>query len=253
MNYGLWLSAAGMQVNEYRQALVANNLANINTVGFKHDLAVIHERRVESQSNPDAFRYADPFYDRLTGGVWVRPTYHSFEQGPLTHTGRPLDVAIQGDGFFVVREGNEIRYTRDGRVVINDEGALVSAAGEGRIKFLDDGGNPVVVDRNRQVTISPDGTVEQDGTRVAKLNVVDVDAPQELRKVGKNLFMATDPTTRPSGSSLRAGFIEGSTVNPVQGLANMIEVTRTYEMNARMITLQDGINGLAVNRVGRIG
>lgn len=253
MNYGLWLSAAGMQVNEYRQALVANNLANVNTVGFKHDLAVFHERRVESQGNPDMSGYADPFYDDLTGGVWVRPTYHSFEQGPLTHTGRPLDVAIQGDGFFVVREGDEIRYTRDGRVVINDEGALVSAAGEGRIKFLDDAGNPIVVDRNRQVTISPDGTVEQDGTRVAKLNVVDVDDRQELRKVGKNLFAAADPATRPSDSSLHAGFIEGSTVDPVQQLANMIEVTRAYEMNARMITLQDAINGQAVNRVGRIG
>jgi len=252
MEYGLWLSAAGMQVNEYRQALTTNNLANVDTVGFKHDLAVIQERRVESRTDPLGAAYGDRLLDNLTGGPWVRPTYHSFEQGPLNHTGNSLDVAIEGDGLFTVRDGADVRYTRDGRMSINDKGELVSVVGEGRIRFLDEAGSPIVVNRGRPVTIGSDGVVRQGDARVARLGVVDVDDTNQLRKVGKNLFLADGATSRPSGSALRAGFVEGSTMSPVDGLAGMIEVSRAYEMNARMLSLQDSLIGQAVSRVGRL-
>ncbi len=253
MDYGLWLSAAGMQVNEYRQALAANNMANVDTVGFKRDLAVIHERRVESATDSRGLRYRNPLYDGMTGGPWVRPTYHSFEQGAFRPGGKH-DVAIDGDGFFTVLDGDQPRFTRDGRMTINTQGELVSMAGNGTIKFLDEGGSPIVVNRHQPVDITAGGSVEQDGTRVARLGVVDVDDVRKLRKVGQNLFIGTnDVKTQPTTSSLKVGFVEASTVTPVEGLMTMIEVTRAYETNARMITMQDEINGQAVNRVGRIG
>lgn len=252
MDYGMWLSAAGMQVNEYRQALVSNNMANVNTTGFKHDLAVIHERQVESRTNPEGFLYRNPLLDNMTGGPWVRPTYHAFVQGPL-EKGGSLDVAIEGDGFFTVHDGNEVRYTRDGRMALNDEGELVSVTGEGRIRFLDDSGSPITVDKSKPVEISASGVVEQGGVPVATLGVVDVDDTQKLRKVGMNLFRGDDVRTQSTTSRLCPGFYEGSTVNPVDALTGMIEVSRAYELNARMIQMQDTVNGDAVNRVGRIG
>jgi flagellar basal body rod protein FlgG len=208
---------------------------------------------VESAVDPRGVRYRNPLYDRMTGGPWVRPTYHAFEQGPFRPGGKH-DVAIDGDGFFTVLDGDQPRFTRDGRMMVNEQGGLVSVAGNGAIKFLDDGGSPIVVNRNQPVEITAGGTIEQNGTRVARLGVVDVDDVQKLRKVGKNLFIGTDDVqTQPTTSSLEVGFVEGSTVTPVDGLLTMIEVTRAYEMNARMITMQDQVNGEAVNRVGRIG
>jgi len=103
------------------------------------------------------------------------------------------------------------------------------------------------------VEISADGVVEQGGTPVATLGVVDVDDPQKLRKVGMNLFRGEDVRTQPTTSRLRPGFCESSTVNPVDALTGMIEVSRAYELNARMIQMQDSVNEDAVNRVGRIG
>jgi flagellar basal-body rod protein FlgF len=252
MDYGLWLSAAGMQVNEYRQDLIANNLANIETVGFKHDLAVISERRVESQANPAESRFADPVLDGMTGGTWVRPTYHSFEQGVLVKTDQPLDVAIEGNGFFTVRDGDQVRYTRDGRFAINPRGELVSAADGGRLRILDEEGSPIRVDRSQSVTISPTGVVLQGSEPVAKLGVVDVDDPQKLRKVGGNLFVGVGETAKPSTSQVYPGFVERSTADPVGMLAQMIEAARAYEANARMVTLQDELTGRAVTQIGRI-
>ena len=125
--YGLWLSAAGMKVSEHRQTLLANNMANANTTGFKRDLAVVTQRRVESQSSPAGFPFAHPVLDGLPGGVNVRPAYQSFEEGSIEWTGRPLDVAVEGDGFFAVTDGKVTRYTRDGGFTRNEKGELALA------------------------------------------------------------------------------------------------------------------------------
>src|SRR3972149_5037155 len=99
-SYGLWLSAAGMKVNEHRQTLLANNMANAQTTGFKHDLAVVMQRQVESKEGASGLPFAQPVLDGLPGGVNVRPTHYSREDGPIEWTGKPLDVAIKGEGFF---------------------------------------------------------------------------------------------------------------------------------------------------------
>ena len=92
-SYGLWLSAAGMKVNQHRQTVLANNLANANTTGFKHDLAVVMQRQVESAESPSGFNMTQPVLDTMGGGLDVRPTYKSFKQGPVESTGKPLDAS----------------------------------------------------------------------------------------------------------------------------------------------------------------
>jgi flagellar basal-body rod protein FlgF len=252
MTYGLWLSAGGLQVNQYRQEILTNNMANVDTVGFKRDLAVIHERQVEAATSGGA-AYSNRLLDRLGGGNWVRPTYTDFEQGGLLHTGADLDAAIEGKGFFTVRDGNELRYTRDGRFTLSPKGQLVLATGNGSTQVLDDAGRPIQIDaKGEKITISADGTIRQGRTPVAKLGVAEFSDPQQLRKVGKNLFRATEGRPQaPQDSSVRGGFVEDSAQNATTGLVDIIEVTRAHELNARMITLQDQTIGQAVNTVGR--
>ncbi len=256
MTYGLWLSAGGLQVNEYRQSVAANNMANIDTVGFKRDLAVIHERDVESAARPGQQPFSDRLLDSLSGGVWVRPTYTSYDQGHLEQTGRNLDTAIFGDGFFRVSDGTTENYTRDGRFTLNPDGDLVMVAGSGRYHLLDDNGTPIhVADPTLgPIAIGKDGAVMQDGTAIARLGLADFTDKTQLRKIGENLF-ENDGDARPvtPQTTVLSGHVERSTVDPISALTDMIEVTRAYEMNARLISLQDDTLGQVVGRVGRIG
>lgn len=253
MTYGLWLSTAGLQVNEYRQSVLANNLANADTVGFKHDLAVMQERPVASAGGDP--RFAHRVLDGMTGGTWVRPTVHTFERGEFEQTGNPLDVAIDGDGFLSVSDGSETRFTRDGRMTVNPGGELVLTAGEGRWRVLDDVGQPMVVDPTAggTVEVSDDGTIRQGGAAIGTLGVVAFADRSQLSKVGGNLYRNAGPQPAATDARVRSGHVERSTVNPVAGLAKMIEASRAYELNARMISMQDQTIGMAVTTVGRIG
>ena len=159
MIYGLYLSAGGLQSSEYRQNVVANNIANAGTTGFKQQLAVLSERRVEAdEDGPTSARHK--LLDDLTGGTFVRPTFTDFARGTLEISSNPLDLAIAGDGFFHVEAAGEDRYTRDGRLTIDEAGTLVTVSGH---KMLDGEGGPIVVDplSAEPVSVSPDGVVLQ--------------------------------------------------------------------------------------------
>jgi len=256
VSYGLWLSAAGLQTNEYRQSLTANNLANVETVGFKRDLAVLRERQVESAADPQQQSYSNPLLDAMSGGTWVRPTYTSFEQGSIEHTGGEHDLAISGDGFFAVSDGNTDLYTRDGRFTRDPvAGELVMVAGDGRYRLLDEAGHAIAITDAElgPVNIAKDGTISQGGTILGKLALVDFEDRTLLRKTGAGLleYQGSDRPNQGTGVIL-SGYLEGSTVDPATELINMIEVTRAYELNARMLALQDETIGLAVQRVGLI-
>lgn len=254
MSYGIWLSAAGMQTNEYRQMIAANNIANVDTAGFKQDLAVMRQRRVASEIDPMQRRFTNPMLDAIGGGLGVRPTYTSFAQGDLEQTGNPLDAAIVGDGFFTVTDGDATRYTRDGRFTRNTRGQMVLVTGGGQFRVADQAGQPIVIPSSaKNVSIARDGTVSADNKPVARIGVVDFADRTVLRKTGAGLFADDDNKTVPATGEVISGAIEKSTVDPAAGLANMVQVARAYELNARMITIQDQTLDLAVNRVGRIG
>jgi len=252
-SYGLWLSAAGMKVNEHRQALLANNMANAQTTGFKHDLAVVMQRRVESKEDAGGLPFAHPVLDGLPGGVNVRPAYHSEEQGPIEWTGKPLDVAIQGEGFFAVSDGEATRYTRNGEFAANSQGELVMANEAGRWRVLDEGRVPIRLDEaGGEVSVSDGGTVRQGNIVVGKIGLVTSENPRSLRKVGENLFEATTAEMKPASGRLITGSREGSTFDVMQGLATMIEASRAYQMNATMIQLQDQLTQQATMTLGRV-
>jgi flagellar basal-body rod protein FlgF len=251
-SYGLWLSAAGMQVNEHRQNVLANNMANINTTGFKRDLALIQQRRLEVEETPAGREYTHPLFDGLSGGLAVMPGHTSFEQGMIEKTGRPLDVAIDGRGFFTVSDGNLTRYTRDGVFTMNAVGELALTAGEGRWRVLDDGGKPVQLERGgAQVTVSGQGTVRQGDVVVAQIQLVTNNNEQALRKAGENLFENQNGQMVAADGKTIGEARELSNFDMMRGLASMIEVSRAYQFNATMIQMQDHAIGQAVTRVGR--
>jgi len=212
---------------------------------------VMRQRPMESQSSAAGLNWAHPVLDGLPGGVNVRPSFTAFEQGPIEPTNKPLDVAIEGDGFFEVSDGQRTRYTRDGSFTINAAGSLVMSAGNGRWRVLDENGNPIVVDPAGGVPeVSSNGTVRQGGEIVGKLSLKTTDHKQTLQKTGENLFETSSPMTS-TAVRLIPEALEGSTVDPVQGLASMIEATRAFQMNATMIRIQDELAGLATSTLGR--
>ncbi len=251
--YGLWMSAAGMKVNEHRQTLLANNMANANTTGFKRDLAVIRQRVNERFASPDGFAFRHNVFDAIPGGIDVRPTRPDFSQGPIEGTRRPLDAAIDGRGFFAVSDGSVTRYTRDGRFNLNAAGDLVLSAGDGRWRLLDDSGSAIRVDpEGAPVSMTARGTVRQGDDEVARIGIVDTDHLEVLHKVGGGLFDADDASLRPIEARLVPESLEGSNFDVMSGLASMIEASRAYEMNAQLVRLSDQTSSVAINTVGRL-
>jgi len=252
MVYGIYLSAGGLQTNQYRQEVLANNLANVSTVGFKPDLSVVNERRIESNERFTDPALGDPTLDGLTGGSLVAPTYTSFEPGSIQQTGNPLDVALTDDSFFVVEDGDKQCYTRDGRFMVNAKGSLATVTGGRLVLGVDS--QPIQVSQNAasRVTIDGSGRVRAGDTVFGQVGTVVFEDRTRLRKVGGNRFEAIGATPQRVEPNLRVGAVEGSGVDPLQTLVSLMQVTRAYEMNATLLGLSDSTLNRAVNDIARI-
>jgi len=236
-----------MLVNQYRQDVIANNLANVDTAGFKRDIPSFSERLVEARLDLGATRHR--VLDSQTGGIWSAPTHTDWEQGPLDATGNPLDAAIDGTGFFAVQTDEGVRYTRDGQFVTDPHGRLVMAQG-GWPVLSRQGGQIVLSEDAGRASLSPDGRVMVNGQAVAEVQVVGFDDPDALRKVGRNL-VESEAEPRPIDRHLRSGVVEKSNVDAVAEMASMIEASRAYQINVQMITMQDTTLERLVNEVAR--
>lgn len=254
MNYGLYLSATGVLTNSYRQDVIANNLANSETIGFKRNFAIFHERLAEAVASRQP-RASDPLLDRIGGGLLVSPTAVDTSQGELEFTGRNLDLAVQGQGYFAVQEGKTTRLTRDGRLMVDRQGNLVLGNGTGQ-RVLDEKGKPIAIDVSvaPDLRISEDGTISADNKPLARLGLFDVPDPSQLVKLGGALLSYPDTKAmRPSTATVRSQFLERSNVDPTHELTQLIDAQRQLEANANMIRYQDQTMGKLVNEVGKIG
>ncbi len=257
MNYGLYLAAGGAISNLYRQDVIANNLANVNTVGFKPDDVYFRQRlpeRLESGAP------VEPKYllEQLGGGRLVNPPVVKLRQGSLTATGNTFDLAIQGEGFFAVSDrsggGEEsIRLTRDGRFTLNDRRELVMATTG--LRLLDVDNRTVRLDHDGEVSIRSDGSVVQDGGVVATIQLTAPLRPQELAKLGDNLLKlpSNDPAQRrPAGGRFVQHHLESSAVDPLLTLNALIGVAKAAQANLKMMQYHDHIMGQAINTLGRV-
>lgn len=249
MIYGLYSSAAGMLTNEYRQNVIANNLANADTVGFKQDIAVFAERPPESLAGNYAGPSADNL-DGLSGGVWLGRTQTDFSPGPLKQTDQPLDVALDGPGFLTVEVNGRPQYTRDGRLMKDATGQLRAVSDGAPVLGL--GNLPIMLNPvGGRPSVDEDGRIYQNGAMVGRLALADFADYGALRPTGAGRFDAGD--AQPGGSSARvfSGHLESSGVEPVRELVNMIETSRAYQINAQMIAVQDQSIGRLVSVLAR--
>ena len=248
---GLYAAATGMINQMTRLDKVANNMANVNTRGFKGDQVVSRAFDEELLLRLDK---GQAFLSRHIGtinhGVYVDRLVTSFNQGSLQETGKATDVAIKGDGFFVILTQEGERYTRDGGFMLDHEGRLVTLDGwpvAGRM-------GPIFVE-SQNFVIDSEGNVMVGGRYVDRLRLVNFQDLQALRKVGHNFYINPDPENNLQiefeGEVLQ-GFVESSNVDVVRETVDMITALRNYESNQKVIKMIDSVLSKTVNELGRV-
>lgn len=250
MAYGLYMSAEGAQAQSRRMEVIANNLANVDTVGFKRQLAVFQARYSEAEQQGHS-QAGGGSIDDIGGGIELLSTDTDFSQGTLHRTGVNSDMALRGDGFFLVRRGSEDFLTRAGNFRITDRGELVTQHGDA---VLTEGGSPVVIAQpNQPFTVNPDGSIQQGGDQ-QRLAIVKTGSPAELERVGENLFRPLGEHTPVSAAErqVAGGFLEASGSTAVNEMVEMIETSRILEANMNLMQTQDQMFGNLVTRLTRV-
>jgi flagellar basal-body rod protein FlgF len=255
VSYGLQISASGVAAALYRQDVFANNLANIDTAGFKPDVPSARPRQAVREEDGVFDLPSNALLERLGGGVLLNANRVSMKQGALRQTGGPLDVGFQGRGFLVVggaADQGEVLLTRDGRLARSAEGVLVLASSGAAV--LDDSGSEIRLAATGPVTIDGDGTVVQNGAPLGRLGLVDVPPGVALTKLGQSLFRAGVPadSLTPAAGRLSQGAYEESASDEVASLMQVTAAGREVETNLAAMMQHDRLMDRAINTVGRV-
>lgn len=268
MSKGIYTALSGAIAQGQRLDTIANNLANVNTPGFKRDSQLFKEYLTAYEKEPGTITVPripasiESFYDMQGGDkayVDAQGTFTDFSQGALKKTGNPLDLAIEGDGFFEVNTPDGVRFTRVGAFNVDSDGRLVTKQG---VPVLRDGGagqDPATREiklRSANVTVSSNGEIFDNGQSVGRLALVNVGNKDALQKVGHTLYTIKD-TLDPQLAvaqepKIHQGFIEASNVNTVREMTDMITATRVFESTQKGIQAYDQMMGKAVNEVPKL-
>ncbi|MCL6639497.1 MAG: flagellar hook-basal body complex protein [Firmicutes bacterium] len=259
----IYTASSGMRNHQVRMDVIANNISNVNTTGFKSGRVNFAEMLSQS--------YLSNAYTQVSGntqnssqiglGVSVSAINNNFSQGDLQTTGRVLDVAIAGEGFFMVTPSSDsiqddnIYYTRDGDFYINKDGYLVNSSGQ---FVLDDQKQVITISDPAtaisSLSIDTDGNVKVNGQQTAKIGVAVFNNPEVLAKMGGNLYKNPDPANitpvlNPAGEiyKIDSGTLEMSNTDLTTEFSNMIMTQRGYQANARVITTSDQMLGELVD------
>ena len=236
---GLYSAAAGMAAQQQHMDAVANDLANVDTTGYK-SLRTGFRDLLYTQAGKAAGANVD-----VGAGAAATQLGRSLSQGALQTTGRVLDVAISGQGFFQVRTAaGQTALTRDGNFHLDSGGRLVNSTGD-RVQ-------PAITvpagTAEDEVSIASDGTVNVAGKQVGRLRLVTVRSPEGLAAAGSNLFTATaasGPVRGVNGANLQQGYLEGSNVDMADAMVGMMDAQRGFEMASKAIQMQDEMAGIA--------
>jgi flagellar basal-body rod protein FlgF len=227
--------------------VVANNVANIDTNGFKRRSTVFQEFLM-----PTARHEHFQGRDKRLSYVQDRGTTLNFGQGTQERTGNPLDVALQSDALFVVRSGpGGERYTRNGALSVNARGQLVNS--DGHVMLTDQG--PIqIAPTETDIKIAPDGMVSTDQGNRGRLRIASVPNPQALRNEGQNLFSTPNPLrpAEPREARVAVGVIEKSNVKPVLEIARLMEINRSYQSIASLLQRADELRRSSINRLADV-
>ncbi|MEA1884829.1 MAG: flagellar hook-basal body protein [Thermotogota bacterium] len=250
---GIYTAAMGMLVEEAKVNTTANNLANVDTAGYKKDSLVfstyLKQEIYRTESLSEEQKRSN--IGKMESGVVLDESQAFFSQGAIEMTNRQYDFALQGDGFFTVeREDGRQYYTRNGQWHRNSENFLVDSVGN---YLLTDGGERITI--NDQIFVASDGSITQEGVLTGRIAVVQFDDNTGLRKVGDNYYSQTEFSGEPeqnfSATVVQGGY-ERANVNAVREMLNLITAQRHFEITQRVVTTEDQLLDAAVNRVGRV-
>jgi flagellar basal-body rod protein FlgF len=236
-------AASGLRARMESLDLLANNIANASTGGYKAD------REFYSLYTAPEAQGSDPV---STMPVIEKP-WIDLSQGIVHSTGSPLDVALSGKGFFSVQGPSGPLYTRNGNFSMAPNGTLVTSDG---YAVLSAKGAPVTLQPSRPMEISTDGTVTQDGAVIGQLGVVDFTSTADLSKQGSNYFKVSGPAVRPtpsSGTTVEQGKLEASNTGSAEGAVRLIGIMRQFEMLQKAVSLATEMNKRAVEEVAKVG
>ncbi len=240
----LYIASTGMITQRQKMDVVTNNIINVDTTGYKKDMLI-------SRSFKDLMieRMSNSMIGPQNTGVHLDDVITSFDQGDLEPTERLSDVALEGDGFFVVNTANGVRYTRDGAFAVTPEGFLVNSEGN-----YVQGTNGNIYVGSGAFTIDEQGYVIVNGVTANRLQLVTFGDLTGLEKVGSNLF-ANASAGAPQAATeckVKQGYLEGSNVDMAEEMVTMVELNRAYQVNQRVVTMLDQSLGKTVNEVGRL-
>ncbi|QOZ44193.1 flagellar basal-body rod protein FlgF [Bradyrhizobium sp. CCBAU 53340] len=251
MQNALLIGLSRQMTLERQMDVIANNVANANTNGFKADHSLFEEY-LRSNAHEDNFIGSD----RRVSYVQDRGTYRDVGQGPMEATNNPLDMAISGNAFFAVQADGAERYTRDGKFALSSTGQLMTSDGN---LVLGTGGPIVFQPTDHDINVAPDGTVtvlegtaKTDSIR-GKIKMVTFDDPAKLTKLGANLYDTGSATQQPdTKSTLQQGYVEKSNVNSVVEMTRMVEVMRAYTGVANLLQQQSDLHKSAIEKLADV-
>jgi flagellar basal-body rod protein FlgF len=245
VNNGIYTAYSGMQAQLDALDVLANNLANLNTAGFKEEKAFF----TYLNQSLDGSQGSENLNETINKSVRVGTSLNA-TAGSLTPTGRNLDIAIEGNGFLVVDTPHGVRYTRNGNLHLNAKSVLSTSEGF-----------PVLGDTNQAISlgsgkiqINSNGAVSMDGAAVGRLKVVTFDDLSTLQKEGHSLFVShANPTVeRPSDATIRSEYLEQSNVNSVSSIVKMVDILRNFESIKKCVDLvMNDINTKVIDKLGR--
>lgn len=266
---GVYTALSGAMAQSLKMDTIANNMANVNTPAFKRDQQLFqeyvtaHEKEPPVTPIPRDVASIESFYDMQGGDkafVDAKGTFTDFSQGGLKHTGNQFDVALDGKGFFEVMTPNGVRLTRAGNFTLDGNGQLVTKDGYPVLLSGGEGGadpaaRVIRVEGSGNFNVADNGDITFGDQALGRLSVVEVLNPDSLMKQGQNLYgfkanMAPELQTI-AVPSMKQGFVEGSNVNIVQEMTDMIQTQRVFESTQKAISAYDSMADKAVNVVGK--
>lgn len=240
MQYGIYVGLSGAVLTDHNVDMISHNLANVSTPGYKREEIAFRSYLMDEDRGPGGITKAIyPDSERL---VTVGGRITDLSPGEITHTGNPLDVAIEGKGFIAVETPAGERYTRSGNLKLDGEGLLQTAEGFPVLS----GQGPINLPKGRSIVISQDGGIDVDNARVSSIRMVGLDSPV---KIGQGFYSGQ---VVPTDARILQGSVEGSNVEVFREMVGLIEAVRAYETNQKVIQSFDNIYGRAANDLGRI-
>ncbi len=245
MDNVLYVGLSRQIVLQHEMEVIANNVANVDTNGFKVEALMVQTDPEKVKSGGAGSPLNTSVNFPLDAGV-----ARDFTQGELKRTGGDFDLGIQGDGFFKVQTANGERYTRNGAFTLDDQGRIVTSAGD---PLQGDGGDVTLDPKKGPPSVSADGTISQQGQVVGKVALVNFASLSALTKQGGGLFSNdTNLQSVAATGKVRQGVLEQSNVQPILQITRMIQVSRAYENVSQMMDQTAQLSTNAIDRLGKI-